>query len=109
MSASPAASQKVQQGEWPATKCATALLYPSVLLCNLKRNIFILLSKKLLVQSAFRKVDWDPDIIMSMFSANLLILWGVFVFFIMYFGLQDTKPPPCPLPLTKQGGSIHLL
>jgi hypothetical protein len=25
----------------------------------------------------------------------------------MYFGLQDTKPPPCPLPLTKQGGSIH--
>ncbi len=29
-------------------------------------------------------------------------------FYIMYFGLQDTKPPPCPLPLTKQGGSIHL-
>ncbi len=29
------------------------------------------------------------------------------VFFIMYFGLQDTKPPPCPLHLTKQGGSIH--
>ncbi len=28
-------------------------------------------------------------------------------FFIIYFGLQDTKPPPCPLPLTKQGGSIH--
>jgi hypothetical protein len=28
-------------------------------------------------------------------------------FFIMYFGLQDTKPPPCPLHLTKQGGSIH--
>jgi hypothetical protein len=25
----------------------------------------------------------------------------------MYFGLQDTKPPPCPLHLTKQGGSIH--
>ncbi len=30
-----------------------------------------------------------------------------FSFFIMYFGLQDTKPPPCPLHLTKQGGSIH--
>ncbi len=30
-----------------------------------------------------------------------------FLFFIMYFGLQDTKPPPCPLHLTKQGGSIH--
>jgi hypothetical protein len=28
-------------------------------------------------------------------------------FFIMYFGQQDTKPPPCPLHLTKQGGSIH--
>ncbi len=28
-------------------------------------------------------------------------------FYIMYFGLQDTKPPPCPLHLTKQGGSIH--
>ncbi len=28
-------------------------------------------------------------------------------FFIMYFGLQDTEPPPCPLPLTKQGRSIH--
>jgi hypothetical protein len=27
--------------------------------------------------------------------------------YIMYFGLQDTKPPPCPLHLTKQGGSIH--
>jgi hypothetical protein len=25
----------------------------------------------------------------------------------MYFGLQDTKPPPCPLHLTKQGESIH--
>jgi hypothetical protein len=22
----------------------------------------------------------------------------------MYFGLQDTKPPPCPLHLTEQGG-----
>jgi hypothetical protein len=30
-----------------------------------------------------------------------------FLFFIMYFGLQDTKPPPCPLHLTEQGGSIH--
>ncbi len=29
------------------------------------------------------------------------------LFFIMYFGLQDTKPPPCPLHLTKRGGSIH--
>jgi hypothetical protein len=27
--------------------------------------------------------------------------------YIMYFGLQDTKPPPCPLRLTEQGGSIH--
>ncbi len=30
-----------------------------------------------------------------------------YLFFMMYFGLQDTKPPPCPLHLTKQGGSIH--
>ena len=33
--------------------------------------------------------------------------YQVKIFFIMYFGLQDTKPPPCPLLLTKQGGSIH--
>ncbi len=41
---------------------------------------------------------------------NLKISEGrinVKIFFIMYFGLQDTKPPPCPLHLTKQGGSIH--
>ncbi len=31
----------------------------------------------------------------------------IIIFFIMYFGLRDTKPPPCPLHLTKQGGSIH--
>jgi hypothetical protein len=31
----------------------------------------------------------------------------ILFFYIMYFGLQDTKPPPCPLHLTKQGGSIH--
>jgi hypothetical protein len=24
----------------------------------------------------------------------------------MYFGLQDTKPPPCLLHLTKQGGTM---
>jgi hypothetical protein len=25
----------------------------------------------------------------------------------MYFGLKEAKPPPCPLLLTEQGGSIH--
>ncbi len=32
---------------------------------------------------------------------------GGIVFLIMYFGLQEAKPPPCPLRLTKRGGSIH--
>jgi hypothetical protein len=27
----------------------------------------------------------------------------------MYFGLQEAKPPPCPLLLTKQGGSIQCM
>ncbi len=27
----------------------------------------------------------------------------------MYFGLQKAKPPPCPLLLTKQGGSIQCM
>jgi hypothetical protein len=27
----------------------------------------------------------------------------------MYFGLQKAKPPPCPLLLTKQGGSIQCI
>ncbi len=31
----------------------------------------------------------------------------IIFFFIMYFGLQDTIPPPCPLHLTERGGSIH--
>jgi hypothetical protein len=29
--------------------------------------------------------------------------------FIMYFGLQEAKPPPCPLLLTKQGGLIQCI
>ncbi len=28
-------------------------------------------------------------------------------FYIKYFGLQEAKPPPCPLLLTEQGRSIH--
>jgi hypothetical protein len=27
----------------------------------------------------------------------------------MYFGLQEAKPPPCPLLLTEQGGSIQCI
>jgi hypothetical protein len=37
----------------------------------------------------------------------VIIAGAARAFFIMYFGLQDTKPPPCPLHLTEQGGSIH--
>jgi hypothetical protein len=32
-----------------------------------------------------------------------------YLFFIMYLGLQEAKPPPCPLLLTKQGGSIQCI
>ncbi len=38
-------SQKVQFEEWPCTKCATALLYPAVLLWSLKRKVLIWLEK----------------------------------------------------------------
>jgi hypothetical protein len=59
-----------------------------------------------------------PPVSQLPYSTSLGILTPVFqllypsstipnIFFIMYFGLQDTKPPPCPLHLTKQGGSIH--
>jgi hypothetical protein len=42
-------------------------------------------------------------------NSHISYHWPIILgtFFIMYFGLQDTKPPPCPLRLTKQGGSIH--
>ncbi len=39
----------------------------------------------------------------------LLEKFQLIFFFIRYFGLQDTKPPPCPLHLTEQGGSIRCL
>ncbi len=70
-------SQKVQLGECPATKCATALLNLKVLLCNLKKNVFSWLVKSIFVHKLFKNFDCSSFIIMSMLRANLLILCGI--------------------------------
>jgi hypothetical protein len=64
--------QKVQNGVCPLTKCATALLKPKVLLCNLNRKTFSAFVKILSVQSLFRNFDCSPVITISRLSANFL-------------------------------------
>ena len=67
-------SQKVQFGEWPGTKCATALLYPAVLLCNLKRNVRVAFEKTALFQRPFKIFDCSKLITVSVLSLYLTML-----------------------------------
>ncbi len=59
------------------------------------------------LECSFGNFPKSPITTLSNCSNGLQELSDTFPFFIMYFGLQEAKPSPCPLLLTEQGGSIH--
>ena len=71
-------SQKVQFGECPGTKCATALLYPAVLLCSLKRNVRVALEREDFAHILLSFSEFSKLITVSVLFPKLTILCGMF-------------------------------
>jgi hypothetical protein len=73
---------------------------------NIQNFFPIFLWQKPFLSNIFKKISKFFNLQLTM-NIKLQKFVKENFFYIMYFGLQDTKPPPCPLHLTKQGGSIH--
>jgi hypothetical protein len=92
----------VQLGEWPRTKWETALLYPAVLLCSLKRKVRVALEKYDLFQTEFSFRDESKSIIVSVLLENFTKLCGTnsksgpiifFLYRLQPFTLRETYVP----------------
>ena len=70
--------QKVHKGLWPLTNLLTFKLYPRELLWSLKMKVLVALSHVLKVQRQFKAQDSFISITESVFSLNLIMLWGTY-------------------------------